>query len=277
MYNPFAGWSISGTWAEHLSYSLGGIDQPLNYGTPILAPASGTLRTSGGVGEYAAGQVGSAGRRSILVLDSPVLALSAIVFQHQSKFGTAGHYQQGEVIGWTGASANGNDWGGTVHLHHHGLTKTGSRIDWRGFIPLATAPAPASTSPLTPITGDDVSFAELIQTVDGSAQPASLVMLELQAQSRRTVTAAEGIAHITHRTIDAPIDVVLGDTLILVQALTNSVAALATKATDPAAQAAALAPILAPLLTSHAVGLTDADLARISAAVADEQAKRLAK
>lgn len=144
MYNPFENWSVTGTWAEHMPYSLGGIDQPLTYGTPLRAPAAGTLRTSGGSGELRAGLVGSAGRRAILVLDESVLTLFAIALQHLSRFAPEGHYEEGEIIGWSGAStirSNGtvNEYGGDVHLHHHGLTKSGVRVDWRGFIPYAPA------------------------------------------------------------------------------------------------------------------------------------------
>lgn len=149
LYNPWANYAISGSWANHMSYSLGGIDYPLPYGTNLKAPAAGTLHTSGGSGEYRAGWVGSAGRRSILILDAdfarvnPTLEqnegtgpMHAIVFQHQSEFGTDGqHYAIGDVLGKSGASANGDDYGGDVHLHVHGLTAGGQRVDLLNFIP----------------------------------------------------------------------------------------------------------------------------------------------
>jgi hypothetical protein len=147
MFNPFSGWRITGTWADHMSYSLGGIDYPLPYGTPLRAPAAGTLRISGGVGERAAGLIGSAGRRSVLTLDRPVLGLVAIVFQHQSAFGTPRHYDEGEVLGWSGASTvvGGyvREYGGDVHLHTHGLHSDGHRVDWLGYIHLSPSASPA--------------------------------------------------------------------------------------------------------------------------------------
>lgn len=141
LYNPWKNVPITGSWQNHMSYSAGGIDYPLSYGTPIKAPASGTLHISGGSGEWAAGQVGSAGRRSILYLDKKFPRkkprgtregegpLVAIVFQHQSKFGQAKHYDRGDVIGYSGASANGSDYGGEVHLQVHGLNRSGSRLN----------------------------------------------------------------------------------------------------------------------------------------------------
>lgn len=155
IYNPWASWPVSsgGDWPGHGSYSLGGLDYPLPYGTELPAPANGTLQTSGGAGEWAAGWVGSAGRRSILHLDSAYPRLHgfsessgraidhegdlvAIVFQHQSAFGTDGqHYNLGEICGVSGASANGSNYGGEVHLHVHGLNALGQRMDFTKFVP----------------------------------------------------------------------------------------------------------------------------------------------
>lgn len=133
-YNPWNGYRMTGTWQDHMSYSLGGEDYPLGYGTPLEAPASGTLQTSGGSGEYAAGQIGSAGRRSILHLDNPLGEMAAIVFQHQSAFGSPGWYAEGSTLGWSGASANGKDYGGDTHLHVHGLTAGGRRVPFTQYI-----------------------------------------------------------------------------------------------------------------------------------------------
>lgn len=133
-YNPWSGYRMSNDWAGHMSYSLGGEDYPLGYGVALEAPASGTLQTSGGSGEYAAGWIGSAGRRSILHLDNPIGEMAAIVLQHQSAFATAKHYEEGETIGWSGASANGKDYGGDTHLHVHGLTKGGRRVPFTQYI-----------------------------------------------------------------------------------------------------------------------------------------------
>lgn len=148
IYNPWSGYSISGTWQDHMSYSAGGIDYPLGYGTRLAAPAAGTLHTSGGSGEFAAGWVGSAGRRSVLYLDTPMPRVNAnleqnegsgpmvaIVLQHQSAFGNNGqHYGKGDYCGMSGASANGSDYGGQTHLHVHGLNASGQRVDFLNYI-----------------------------------------------------------------------------------------------------------------------------------------------
>lgn len=140
MHNPFGKWPVTGTWAAHMSYSLGGEDYPTPYGYEFEAPASGILRTSGGSGEWKAGWVGTAGRRSILSLDTPVRDLVAVVFQHQSRFGREGHYDEGDPgCGWTGASAGGVDWGGAVHMHWHGLNAQGQRLRMSAYTGTATA------------------------------------------------------------------------------------------------------------------------------------------
>ncbi|ANJ26829.1 hypothetical protein [Agromyces aureus] len=147
-HNPFAGVRITGTWEDHASYSAGGTDLPLGYDTAIPAPASGTLRTSGGSGEWACGWVGSAGRRSILTLDTPLPRRSprrsspseaegpmvAIVLQHQSAFAGQGWHPEGAIIGRSGASANGKDYGGDIHLHWHGLDAQGRRLRIESFL-----------------------------------------------------------------------------------------------------------------------------------------------
>lgn len=150
IYNPWAALSISGTWASHMSYSLGGVDYPLGYGTGIKAPAAGTLRSvqTSGLSDQDTGWVGSAGRRSILVLDAEFPRVRAaesgensgnlhsIVFQHQSVLGTNGkHYDKGMILGKSGASANKQDYGGDTHLHVHGLNAAGQRLNLLNFIP----------------------------------------------------------------------------------------------------------------------------------------------
>lgn len=129
-YDTFAGWEISNDWAGHAAYSLGGDDYPLPYGTIFGAPASGTWRTSGGEGERKAGWVGSAGRRGILELDTPIGDMVAIVFQHLSDFNSPGWRPEGSALAASGASANGRDWGGDVHMHVHGLDKNGNRVSY---------------------------------------------------------------------------------------------------------------------------------------------------
>ncbi|TFD09829.1 hypothetical protein E3T26_14470 [Cryobacterium sp. TMT1-21] len=105
-----------------MSYSEGGTDYPLDYGTPLPAPGAGRLVVNG--------WVGTAGRRSTLWLDEPSGPMVAVVFQHQSRFGVAGHYDEGQTLGWSGASASGRDYGGQVHLHIHGLNAGGKRVDF---------------------------------------------------------------------------------------------------------------------------------------------------
>lgn len=138
-------------WESHASYSAGGYDWSgagFELGAPIIAPAAGTLHTSGGSGEYAVGNVGSAGLRSILYLDVPVNRtvaksgtlmngstreadgpMAAIVLQHQNSLAPEGHYNKGDTIGYVGRT--GND---VLHLHVHGLDSAGQRVDFIKFV-----------------------------------------------------------------------------------------------------------------------------------------------
>ena len=56
MHNPFDELNITGTWADHASYSQGGTDFPTAYGTAVAAPASGTSSTTGGASRRADGR-----------------------------------------------------------------------------------------------------------------------------------------------------------------------------------------------------------------------------
>lgn len=153
IYNPFGGLgrgeALDG-WPSHQSYSAGGYDwsfMPYDWGMP--APAAGTLHASGGSGEYAAGNQGSAGLRSILYLDaafpriypaSPLVMsngtteaegpMVAYVMQHQSRFAEEKHYNIEEICGYVGDTGNG-----VKHAHIHGLTAEGRRVDFPKFVP----------------------------------------------------------------------------------------------------------------------------------------------
>lgn len=173
-YNPFVGWRITGTWEDHMSYSLGGTDYPLPYGTALPAPAAGVLRTSGGRGEFAAGWVGSAGRRSILTLDTPIRDVVAVVFQHQSVFGVPGHYEERETCGWSGASASGRDWGGDIHLHIHCLTADGRRRRFESYFGTA-ASAGAAVKPISSKVEQKEQRMRVIKIQDGGGFKYALV------------------------------------------------------------------------------------------------------
>lgn len=145
MYNPWTGWSITGSWEGHRGYSEGGTDWPLPYGTELRAVASGRLKSNG--------WAGSAGRRATLHFDQAVgrvkprsstlmngwyiehdCDMVAFVYQHAKGYLGDGRYEQGALVGFSGASANLDDWGGDVHLHGHGLCEHGGRVDFTKFI-----------------------------------------------------------------------------------------------------------------------------------------------
>lgn len=175
MYNPYANWRITGTWEDHASYSAGGTDYPLPNGTTLYAPASGTLRISGGSGEFAAGFVGSAGRRSILELDQPVNRrlpkkasppegdgpMVAVVMQHQSAFGTPGWKPTGGPVGVSGNS-DGTAGGGDYHLHIHGLNARGQRLRFESFVDSSSTGGGGGTIPIQ----ENYEMAIMILAVD---------------------------------------------------------------------------------------------------------------
>jgi hypothetical protein len=136
-YNPFGtALSNGGTYQDHLNRTngqRGGEDWPLGYGSTLPAAAAGTLRTMGGFGEFQAGWAGSAGRRAVIMLDTPVGDVVAVVYQHLSALNLTGHYDEGQSVGLSGASANNDDYGGDIHLHAHCLTAAGARRPFTAY------------------------------------------------------------------------------------------------------------------------------------------------
>lgn len=140
---------ITGTWEDHSSYSRGGTDWGFGMGTAIKAPAAGTLVNYG--------NTDGAGLKSILIFDTPVARkipasstlmngvyretdagsadAASFVIQHLDSQVAAGHYNQGETIGFSGNSA-GPGSTGDVHLHAHllaGTTIDDRRLDFMKF------------------------------------------------------------------------------------------------------------------------------------------------
>lgn len=147
LYNPWADTNSQGSWEDHRTYSQGGKDYSLGYGTQLVAPAAGILR--------AGTWTDAAGRRQVLDLYNAYYRvkpasltlmngatreaegpMTAIVFQHLSTFGVEGVKARTDNLGKSGASASPSqgDYGGDIHLHIHGLDRAGSRLDfWKFF------------------------------------------------------------------------------------------------------------------------------------------------
>lgn len=188
-YNPFAGWRITGTWEDHASYSAGGEDYPLPYGTPLPMPAAGVLYTEGrprSGEEFQCGTVGTAGRRQILMLDQPLGDVVAVVFQHLSVFGGRGrHYEEGENGGRSGASAvvNGvlRDYGGDVHLHVHCLTASGKRRKFTDYFG-STATAGGGAIPIPKPAPKEEDMINIITSAHGifNVAPGSIISVDNQ-------------------------------------------------------------------------------------------------
>ena len=139
---------ITGTWEDHASYSRGGTDWGFAMNTPIKAPAAGTLVNYG--------NVDGAGLKSILIFDgsfprqwpaSTTLMngvytenatdpAKSVCIQHLNSQVPEGHYNVGEVIGYSGNSA-GPGSTGDIHLHLHllaGTTIDDRRLDFMKFL-----------------------------------------------------------------------------------------------------------------------------------------------
>lgn len=141
---------LTGTWEDHASYSRGGTDWGGSawMGLGIKAPAAGTLVNYG--------NTDGAGLKSILIFDTtyprklPASSTlmngvyvenstdpaQSFVIQHLSGQVAAGHYNQGDVIGFLGNTAGPGSTGDT-HLHAHllaGTTIDDRRLDFMKFV-----------------------------------------------------------------------------------------------------------------------------------------------
>lgn len=104
---------ISDTWQGHLDRtppsSEPGTDYACAYGTPLVAPDSGWIT------DTKSSTSGATGRYITLSLDDGrtvrMLHLSVLGAQHGD------HVNRGQVIAYSGASANGSDWGVGAHVH----------------------------------------------------------------------------------------------------------------------------------------------------------------
>ncbi|WP_433686070.1 peptidoglycan DD-metalloendopeptidase family protein [Micromonospora carbonacea] len=122
IYNPFAGYPITGTWEEHLARgSLGGIDFGMAVGTNLPACGAGTIQNipNNGTGGHTVTIHHSDGYRSqylhlsqFLLSDGTAVAAGTVV---------------GRSGGAAGAPGSGNSTG--PHLHWHMINPSGVRIN----------------------------------------------------------------------------------------------------------------------------------------------------
>lgn len=112
------------SWQQHLNRgSLGGVDCVAPIGTPIYAPAAGTLRNiaNNGTGGHTATLYFSDGWRD--------------QFMHLSQFVGEGWKNKGDLIGYSGESAAP----GQPHVHWHRIDPGGKRRNPWDFFVASTA------------------------------------------------------------------------------------------------------------------------------------------
>lgn len=305
-HNPFADWRISGTWTDHVGtpagtgYSAGGEDHPLPFGTFLPAPAAGTLHTEGRPGngfEFICGWVGSAGRRSILMLDTPIRDVVAVVYQHQSAFGThKKHYAEGVAVGRSGASANGDEWGGDAHLHTHCLTAAGQRRKFTNYFASSSSTS-GGTSHLITVREDDTAMFNLSWagnrghlTTDGGSTPIAnptvynLLFRLRNSNQKRTPFQPQVLPYIGDALQGSPMDFAVAEQTLIDETLRlHQLSITSGVKIDIVKLATALGDALGAqyrpekeMDAAELAALFDQAIPRIVAAVTAEAARRLA-
>jgi murein DD-endopeptidase MepM/ murein hydrolase activator NlpD len=121
VYNPFTGYTVTGTWEEHISRgSLGGIDYAMPVGTPLASCDNATIIVTpyNGTGGHTVTMVRALGIRT--------------QYMHLSHFSVPDGYvaKQGEIIGLSGGAAGADGSGSSTgpHVHAHDIDANGNRI-----------------------------------------------------------------------------------------------------------------------------------------------------
>lgn len=121
--NYFEAQRISDGWAEHRARgSAGGVDYAVGMGTPIKAPTDGQVTNIAynGSGGHTVNLVSPNGYKT--------------QFMHCSKFVSEGHYNQGDIIGYTGGRGDGAGSSTGPHVHIHIVTPGGTRVNMLDYV-----------------------------------------------------------------------------------------------------------------------------------------------
>ncbi|OLR95032.1 peptidoglycan DD-metalloendopeptidase family protein [Actinokineospora bangkokensis] len=121
-YNPFSGYAITGTWAQHIARgSLGGIDYGVAVGTRLPAPGAGRVTNTpdNGTGGHTVTITHANGYKT--------------QFMHLSQFSLANGatVAQGGTVGLSGGAAGAPGSGNSTgpHVHWHMINPAGTRIN----------------------------------------------------------------------------------------------------------------------------------------------------
>ncbi|MEU7677223.1 M23 family metallopeptidase [Micromonospora taraxaci] len=122
IYNPFAGYPITGSWQEHLNRgSLGGIDFAMGVGTDLPACGAGTIQNipNNGTGGHTVTIQHADGYRS------QYLHLSQFLVANGTAVGA------GAIVGRSGGAAGAPGSGSSTgpHVHWHMINPSGVRIN----------------------------------------------------------------------------------------------------------------------------------------------------
>ncbi|WP_330174694.1 peptidoglycan DD-metalloendopeptidase family protein [Streptomyces sp. NBC_01498] len=126
-HNPFSGYTMTGTWQDHLnSGSLGGLDYGMGVGTPLPAAGGGVVTNipNNGTGGHTVTIAHSNGYRT------QYMHLSAFVLGNGASIASGGTV--GLSGGAVGAPGSGSSTG--PHVHWHMIDPNGKRINPLTFL-----------------------------------------------------------------------------------------------------------------------------------------------
>lgn len=135
---------LSDGWEDHIARgSLGGVDFPVPYGTPVYATHDGFLSIDNS-------SQGSGGR--VATVQGGGITDQCL---HMSSFARGnGNVSRGELVGYSGASAYGSDYGtGGPHVHWHAIVN-GIRVNALNYLADGADFAGENITPISPEEDD---------------------------------------------------------------------------------------------------------------------------
>jgi hypothetical protein len=161
MANPWESWPVTCDWACHVANHNSdlGTDLGCTVGTPIIAAFAGTL-SNGTRQEPAPFKA-----LYIAILRSDVYPNLSFEHMHLSRFAPPGHYNAGDVIGWTGGArfALGSGQATGPHLHVNAIINGHLAPIYQAFTEFASIN-------VTPLINGGEDMARIIVITDGPEQ-----------------------------------------------------------------------------------------------------------
>jgi murein DD-endopeptidase MepM/ murein hydrolase activator NlpD len=163
MFNPYAGWNITGTNDEHHARgSLGGTDFEARVGTAIVSPGDGVVNLANNLGKGSGGKMVGVNHGGGIVSEQYHLSSIAV------RYGE--HVTAGQLLGYSGRSGYGKPNWYDPHIHAH-IIERGTRRGWAEWFADNTGSLTPVKLDTQPLEEDEMAETlEIERIVDGTGK-----------------------------------------------------------------------------------------------------------